>query len=168
METAIFSESLECENKDLFALAKSKGYDAVILNYYRNNLFKLPSRNYYALQSLKTQMPIAGIFLDQLEADISPESQVEKLIELVDVVRNMKINFILISGETLNQFDTEPLRESAIQILKFLCKYSEAYDIGIAIYDAIDGEILDDLMDRVPMPNLIYVDEILGDYDLLS
>ncbi len=173
MKIGLYSRSIPCENKEKFNVATNLGADGLILDYDANKLHLLSTRNYYALQSLKTGLSIAAMTLEHFLThpffDKNDEQNTLKLIaEGIDVSKNMKIPLLLIPLTQASQITSEETLIESVRRLKFACTFAKSLGVVIGISDVNDDAIRSKLMGSVDHDNFVDITNGIDNWLMIS
>ncbi|MFA9377645.1 MAG: hypothetical protein ACERKZ_12920 [Lachnotalea sp.] len=173
MKTGIYSNLLTCENKEKFNVAKSMGFNGVILDFNENNLSKLPTRNYYVFQSIKTELAIPAVSVNQFKTVnmIQTKSLLETkntLLQYIDIAEKMKVNMLILPFIGASQITTDTDLENVIELLLAICPFGEENEVQIGILEDINNELKEKLLSSINSTNLFFVTDGFGEWNIID
>lgn len=160
MKTAINSKSIPCENMDKFTEAKKLSLDGIVMDYDDSNLERLPSRNFYILQSIKMNLPIIGIHLGFFQefSIFSNENEQEILkvtAEAVEICSNMKVPLLILPLTGASRIESEEQLIQSVRRLRFAVTFASGLNVSIGIYGDMSTKDRISLMRTVGQDNLV-------------
>jgi sugar phosphate isomerase/epimerase len=173
MKKGIYSNLLTCENKDKFTVAKAMGFDGIILDFNENTLYNLPNRNYYVLQSLKTELSIPALSISRFKTvnlmghEYLQETK-KSLMEYIDICDKMKVELLILPFIGASQITTDDDLKNAIELLSAICPFGETNDVSIGIIDDLSNERREKLMTLVNSTNLVSINNGISNWNIID